>query len=238
MSWIDFLLASICMGFGATLQGSVGFGMGLLGSPILMLIDPGFVPGPILLSTLVLTLGLTHREHQSIDLRGVAWALSGRIVGTIAGAAVLALLPADELALLFGTFVLLAVAMTVSGLRLEPTRPILVGAGTLSGVMGTVASIGGPPMALVYQHATGSRIRATMSGFFFAGTILSIAALAGVGRFGVREVLLTLVLLPGVFAGFLVSGRTARLLDRGYTRAAVLVTSGISGLVVILRQLL
>ena len=55
--------------------------------------------------------------------------------------------------LLFGGLILLGVCLSLSGLRLPPIRGVLVGAGALSGVMGTVASIGGPPMALLYQDA-------------------------------------------------------------------------------------
>ena len=225
------------MTFGAALQGTVGFGMGLLGSPILILIDPLFVPGPILMSTLILTIALTNRDRASLDLQGLAWALSGRIVRTISGAITLATLPFDKLSLVFGTLVLTAVAMTVSGLRLEPSRINLLGAGTLSGIMGTVASIGGPPMALLYQHASGSTVRANMSGFFLLGTILSIVALATVGRFGVQEIRLTLLLLPSVLLGFLISNWTSKFLDRGYVRLVILMASGASGIIVILRQL-
>ena len=60
-------------------------------------------------------------------------------------------------------------------------------AGATSGVLGTATSIGGPPMALVWQNSSGPKLRGTMSGFFLVGSVLSIAVLAitgGVGRTG------------------------------------------------------
>ena len=60
---------------GSTLQGSVGFGMGLLASPILVLIDQRFVPAPLLLSILCLTTLLTLRERRAIDVMGLRWAV-------------------------------------------------------------------------------------------------------------------------------------------------------------------
>ena len=238
ISWLEIALVGLIVLVGSTLQGSVGFGMGLLASPLLILIDPRFVPAPILLSTLVLVSLLTLRERHAIDLHGIGWAMVGRVGGTAAAGVVLVALPGDRLVLLFGVLVLAGVGMSVSRVRLAPVRPVLVGAGLISGVLGTIASIGGPPMALVYQNEPGARIRSTMSGFFMAGTILSLAALRGVGRFGLHEVGLAMLMLPALLAGYVLSGWTAGVVDRGHTRRAVLAVSGASGVAIVIRQLL
>ncbi len=212
--------------------------MGLLASPILILLDPRFVPAPILLSTMVLVVLLTHRERHAIDLHGLRWAVAGRVAGTAAAAGVLIVVPGDRLVLLLGALILFGIAMSVSGLRFAPSRWVLVAAGILSGIMGTVASIGGPPMALVYQDAPGARIRSTMSGFFLVATIISLVALRLVGRFGMYEVRLALIMLPSLLAGYVLSRWTAGLVDRGYTRRTVLVVAGGAGVAVIVRQVL
>jgi|TARA_B100000686_G_scaffold41840_1_gene43611 uncharacterized membrane protein YfcA len=232
----EILTVVLTVLFGATLQGSVGFGMGLLASPILILIDPRFVPGPILLSTTVLTVLLVYRERTAIDFHGIQWAMVGRFVGTVLASAILLVVSAEQLVLLIGVFILSAVGMSLSGFRFDPIRPVLVVAGMLSGLLGTVASVGGPPMALVYQHAAGARIRSTMSGFFLLGTILSLGALWYVGRFDAYEIQLTLVMLPSVLTGFVLSKWTAVYVDRGYVRPAVLSVAAGAGLLVIIRQ--
>ena len=236
MSPGEILTVVLTVLFGATLQGSVGFGMGLLASPILILIDPGCVPGPILLSTTVLTVLLVYRERTAIDFHGIQWAMVGRVFGTVLASAILLVVSADQLVLLIGVFILSAVGMSLSGFRFDPIRPVLVVAGMLSGLLGTVASVGGPPMALVYQHAAGARIRSTMSGFFLLGTILSLGALWYVGRFDAYEIQLTLVMLPSVLTGFVLSKWTAVYVDRGYVRPAVLSVAAGAGLLVIIRQ--
>ena len=236
MSSGEILTVVLTVLFGATLQGSVGFGMGLLASPILILIDPRFVPGPILLSTTVLTVLLVYRERTAIDFHGIQWAMVGRFVGTVLASAILLVVSAEQLVLLIGVFILSAVGMSLSGFRFDPIRPVLVVAGMLSGLLGTVASVGGPPMALVYQHAAGARIRSTMSGFFLLGTILSLGALWYVGRFDAYEIQLTLVMLPSVLTGFVLSKWTAVYVDRGYVRPAVLSVAAGAGLLVIIRQ--
>ena len=93
-------------------------------------------------------------------------------------------------------------------------------------------------MALVYQHVHGARLRATMSSFFWIGTVMSLVTLRLVGRFGAEEVGLALVILPAMVAGLVVSKWTATRVDRGYTRPLVLALAAAAGLTVILRELL
>ncbi len=229
--------AALVVTVGSIVQGSVGFGLGLLGAPLLLLIEPRLVPGPMLVTSLVLTLMLAHREHESIRWRDLGYSLPGRVAGTIAAALVLHALPAAHLELALGILVVVSVGLSASGMHLAPGPRTLFGAGTLAGFMGTTTSVGGPPMALVYQHQDGPSIRATLSAFFVAGVVISIVALAAVGRFGREELRLSLVLLPGVPLGYLLSHRTRRYLDAGWTRPAILAVSFAAGALVIVRSL-
>ena len=236
MSPFDLAVIVSCSVAGFTLQGAVGFGMGILGSPILILIDPRLVPGPVLASTMVFTLMVTLRERRGIDLGGLRWAMIGRIAGTFPAAAVLAVLPESQLSRVFGLAVILAVAISVSGVHIQPRPLTLLAGGVLSGLLGTVAAIGGPPIALLYQNASGARFRGTLSSLFLVGTIISIAALVPAGRFGGEELRLSLFLLPGALFGFLVSRRLASRLDRGHTRPAVLSMAAVAGVIVVVRS--
>ena len=133
--------------------------------------------------------------------------------------------------------VLISVGLSVSGLHLRPDRRTLIGAGTLSGFMGTTSSIGGPPTALVYQHAPGTRLRGTLAGYFIVGVSISLAALAAIGRLGQAELWLALLLQPGILAGFAVSSRAIGRLNEGHTRPAVLTVATVMAIVVIVRAL-
>jgi uncharacterized membrane protein YfcA len=223
---------------GALVQGSVGFGLNLIAAPVLALVDPGLVPGPALASAFVLTLLIARRERASIDVRGVRLAMIGRVPGTILAAVAISSLPQRGLAVFFALLVLAAVAMSASRWHFRPTTRTLLGAGALSGFMGTATSIGGPPIALVYQREQGPTIRATLSGYFVLGSILSMAVLAVIGEFGGREIGATAALVPGLVCGFLVSRRTTRLLDRGLARPAILLESTASALALLLDSVL
>lgn len=234
----QLIAAAAIVGVGATVQGSVGFGMALLSAPLLTLLDRRLVPGPLLVAALVLTSLVAWRDRRSMDVGGVKWALIGRVPGTVVGALTLSLLPLHSLTLVFGGVVIAAVVMLAFGLPLPPKPSVLLGAGLLSGFMGTTSSIGGPPVAMVYQHAKGPAVRGTLAGYFIFGASMSIAALAVVGRFGLRELGWAMWLLPGVLVGFALSARVTRWLDAGRTRQAVLVVAAVSGVIVVVKQLL
>jgi uncharacterized membrane protein YfcA len=234
---LSLVAACIIVAISAVLQGSVGFGFSIVAAPLLLLLDRRLVPGPLLLAGLFLVIFLTFRERHSIDRSGLKWAFAGSLPGTLFGALILAALPEQEMTLFFGGLVLLAVVISVAGLHLTPTPPVLAGAGLLSGLMSSTSSISGPPMALVYQHKPGASLRGTLSGYFLASTTFSILALRGVGHFGYEELSLALPLLPAVLIGFWVSKWTISLLDRGYTRPGVLILSSAAALVVIIRTI-
>lgn len=223
---------------GAAIQSVAGFGMAMLSAPILLLIYPGLIPGPLMGASLVLTGLVLHRDRAHVDLRGVSLALIGRVLGIVGAAAFLVVASQRMFDIVFAAFVLLAVFLSAAGLDVRPDRAATILAGTLSGLMGTISSIGGPPMALLYQRSAGARLRGTLGGYFSVGTSLSVAALAVVGRFGGPEMLLTVFLVPAMILGFAVASPARHLLPEGAVRPLVLVLSALSGTVVLARAIL
>jgi len=239
MTPIQLFLGWIVVCVGATLHGSIGFGLGVVGAPLLVLIAPALVPGPLLVNALVLTVLIAHRERRSMDLSGLGWAIGGRLFGVLAAAGTLTVLPRDRMSLAIGVAVLVVVGISATGLRVRPGPGTLMAAGALSGLTGTISSIGGPPMALLYQDAAGSRLRGTLSGYFVVGVVMSIIALASIGRCGWEEFRMGAMLVPGVLVGFVISGSTAAFADRGSSiRKAVLIVSAAAGAVVVVEQVL
>lgn len=222
---------------GSAIQGSVGYGMNIVAGPFLVMIEPRVVPGPLLVAVAFITVLILFREKQKLDLRGLSWILVGRVIGTAIAAVILASISTRALGIIFGSFVILAVVLSASGLHFYPTRPMRVGAGLLSGIMGTLGSIGGPPVALIYQDSSPERLRATLSGYFIFGTIISMSALIPVGKYGVNELILSLLLLPGVLMGFLVSGKLLHLVKGSRLRVAVWGVSIFAGTTLLLQQI-
>jgi uncharacterized membrane protein YfcA len=104
--------------------------------------------------------------------------------------------------------------------------------------MATAAGLGGPPVALIYQHSPGPQLRSTLAAYFIVGTVVSLGALAWAGRFGEDEIRLSGFLIPGTVLGYFLSHPAAAYLDRGYTRTAVLVLSALAAVTVIVTVVL
>jgi len=202
------------------------------------MLDARLVPGPMLVSAFVLTVVMALREREGIDVRAVGWAVVGRLPGSLLGAWLLTQLDAAALELVVAGTVLAGVAMTASRFRIAITRASLLGAGFVSGVMGTTTAIGGPPIAIVYQHETGLALRGTLSGFFVVGCLMSVGTLMLVGRFGWEDVRLGIGLLPATLGGYALGRPVTRMIDRGHTRLAVLGVSAAAAVVLLLRRVM
>jgi uncharacterized membrane protein YfcA len=237
MTVAQAVLAAAVMAVGAGVQGAVGFGSNLIAAPLLVLIDPAFVPGPTSVASVVLNLLLTMRERAEADRRELRIAIIGLVPGTVLGAAALAATDDRSLGLLIAATVVLGVLLTASGIRVPMTAPWIGLAGAVSGFGGTAAGIGGPPLALLHQHRKGPVIRATLARLFLTSSIMTIIGLLAFGRFGWASVGRGAVLLPGSLLGFAVSKRAARVLDRGYTRPAILLLSTVSAVAVVVTRL-
>jgi hypothetical protein len=235
LSPVTLLLAVCVMAGGAALQAAVGMGLGLFVFPLLALLDPRFVPGPMQVGAAFLALGMVRRERTSVQWSGLTVAVTGLLVGTAVGVWALTLVDSQLLTRVFGVLILLAVALSVSGMRVAPSRPSMLAGGVVAGVMGAMAGIHGPPLALVLQDASPSRLRAMLAAFFVVGYAAAILALAAVGLFGLDELLLGALLVPGAMLGYRVGPLLGRRLDGGRLRIAVLVTSAASAVALLLR---
>src|SRR5262245_29686484 len=209
-----------------------------MSAPILAFVDPRLVPGPLILAVTLLLVLTAIREHQSMDLTGIGWVLFGRGPGTVLALVVLDAMTERGLTVGLGVLVLLAVGISLLKLHLPRTPPLLMVAGLISGLMGTTSGLGGPAVAVLYQHEPGDRVRSTLAGYFLIGAAMSLSALAFAGRLGRAEASLSLGLLPGIVVGFMSSRRTSAWLDRGRTRTAVLAVAAVAGVMSIARGVL
>jgi uncharacterized membrane protein YfcA len=221
------------MAASAILQGAVGFGLGMIAIPVLIYLDLRFVPGPLLVAALSLHILVLRRDRSGVDPSGLTMLLSGRLLGTLPAALLLAWLPLESMKPLLAGVVLAGAVMGVLHSGGHPTKVVLFTAGTASGFMATAAGLGGPPVALVYQRETGVRLRGTLAAYFIIGTVVSLTALAWAGRFAREELRLSMLLIPGTVIGFFLSRPAAAYLDGGYTRAAVLAVSALAAVSVI-----
>jgi uncharacterized membrane protein YfcA len=121
----------------------------------------------------------------------------------------------------------------VAGYHIKPTTRTLMAASSAAGVMGMIAGAHGPPIALLYQGESPSRIRSVLLPFFAFSNPIALGALFVIGKFGWPELYLSALLLPGLAVGYLVSSWLARLVSARVIRACILSITAISGVALV-----
>ncbi|MHA1563762.1 MAG: sulfite exporter TauE/SafE family protein [Alphaproteobacteria bacterium] len=223
-----YAIACIVIAIAATVQGSTGLGFSMVAAPVLAILNPIFVPGPMLVLALFVSAMVALREWRSIDRKGIAYALAGRIPASFLAGFTVAAIPAAAFSGLFGGFVLLAVLLSWAGWRLVPTPRNFVMVGMVSGYMGTITSIGAPPMALIYQHSSGAKVRSSLGAYFVFGAAWSLIALAMFGVVGWSDFLLSVNLLPPLILGFVASNWVVTHINKSHVRRIVLIFCALS----------
>jgi uncharacterized protein len=219
---------------GATVQATIGIGVGMIASPVLALADPDFIPAAIVISILPLAFAVAWVDRVHIEMRGVGFALVGRVPGVVVGALVVAAVSDELLAVMVAVSVLLAVAASLTRRRFQPTDRSLMVAGLASGFTGTTTGVGGPPMALTYQHSDPATMRSSISAFFAIGSMMSIGALFLAGEIGTRQWQLAAVLMPGIVLGLVTARLLEGRLDPAVIRPTVLVVCALASIALII----
>jgi hypothetical protein len=232
-----YAVIAVAVVAGSTVQSAVGLGVGLVAAPVTALLEPALMPGALLMVALLMPcLTLVH-DHHDIDWRGLGWSLPARLPGTLVGVWVVTALSDRELGIAIGVVVLFAAAVTWRAVTVPVNRATLSVAGFASGITGTATSIGGPPIAIVYQHRPARQIRTTMAVYFLVGAGLSLVALTISGDLTRDQVVAAAELLPFLAIGALLGALARRSLPAHVVRPSVLLVSSASALVLLVRSL-
>jgi len=227
---MSILLACLIIFIGSFVQSAIGFGLSVIAAPILFLIDPMYVPAPITICALCISILNTRRFRESLSLKGLGPAIFGRVPGSMAGGLLLVWVDAQQLSLWIGVTVLLGVAISLLPIKISPTPRRMFSAGFLSGFMGTSSSVGGPPLALLLQHQEANLLRANLAAFFVVSSLLSLAVHAPAGYLNQNHLLLSLPLIPSAIAGYSLARRWEDAINKPIMRLASLILCTIAGL--------
>jgi uncharacterized protein len=231
-----FVVCALAVMAGALIQSTGGIGFAMFAAPIVAIARPDMVPGPMILMGGCVSLLICLREFRAIDVRGAAIAIGGRIPGSIVAGLVIGLLPRSVFGVFFALLILAAVALSVSGWRVRATPASLAMAGFGSGVMGTITSVGAPPMGIVMQNMSPATLRATLGAFLVVSSAVSLTVLAWVGRFGAHELRLGLMLVLPMALGFWISMPLVRHVNGRRMRPLVLGLTALSATVLLVQS--
>ena len=229
-AWVSAMVV-----FAGFVQGSTGVGFALLVAPVLGLLAPALLPVTVLVLMLPLNLYIAWRERSALDLRSGAWISAGRLAGTFGGLWVLVALSASALNWFIGVSTIAAAVATLAMPVFRPSRSVFVAAGLITGVTETATGIGGPPLALVYQHHPVAVMRSTIALCFLVGELLSLGFLWHADRIASAQLIGALQLLPALAVGAVLSRLVHRRVNSKALRIFVMSFSILSGLVLLVR---
>ncbi len=236
MTIATIILLSLVVAVSAFIQGAVGVGFALIIAPVFSLVNPELVPVVLLFIMLPLNFLVMYRERGSLDKGGTAWITVGRTVGGILGVLILAWISARSLNILIGVSTVLAAAASLLAPSFTPGIKSLLGAGFITGVTETATGIGGPPLALAYQHHPPAVLRSTIAACFLIGEILSLIMLAIGGRITTGHVVDSLYFIPAVLIGVWASRMVHHRIGGKGLRAGVMIFAIAAGLFLTVRE--
>lgn len=229
-----FLILALVTALAAFTQGAVGIGFALILAPVMGLLRPDLLPVVLLILMLPLNAYVGLRERDAIDWKGVGWVSLGRLPGTFAGLGILLVVSTNGLNQVIGASTILAVLVGLFAPVFRPSRSACAVVGVVTGVTETATGVGGPPLALLYQHRPGPVLRATIALCFLVGELISLAILALAGQFQPHQWLWALGLLPAVAVGCIASRLVHHRLDARRMRLGVLAFALVSGIVLLI----
>jgi uncharacterized membrane protein YfcA len=234
-AWILALAFLITVAAGLV-QGTIGFGLAVVSVPILSLLDRDLAPVPQLLIALPLALAMVWREWRHLDLSGVGWVLAGRFPGAALGVILIKQFSDTALDVLIAGLVLAGVAIVASGVVIRLTPLSKLTAGVASGTMGLVASIGGPPLALLYRDVEGGRLRSSLNAVFAIGILFSISVRGATGEIAASDLKVAGFLIPAAFTGLWLSRFFTDRIEGTTLKNAVLAISALAAIGLLVRS--
>jgi hypothetical protein len=229
------MLALAIVALGAMTQFAIGMGLNLFSVGALALIHPTLSPGPVLVLSFVLSVLASLSLRRDIEGRLLAISTAGLAIGSVIAVGILVSLGSEGLPRALGALILVGVALSVAGYHCAVTTRNVLAATTAAGIMGAISGTHGAPVALLYQRENPQRVRAALLPLFAVANPLALIALASAGLFGQRELIASLILMPGLLVGYWLAPLLVRLLPPPAVRAGLLAISAISGLLLVIK---
>lgn len=218
----------------AAAQQLAGFGFALMAMPLLsVLLGPRDAVVVASLASLAGGTVMTYRLRALVDRPVLGRLALGAVVGLPLGVVVLGSVSEDPLKVAVALAVLAMVVILAAGFRFREERPRTeVGAGFVSGVMGTSLGIGGPPVVLALQASDMAQhtFRATTVAFFVLCNLGTLPLVLGSGVVGLDAWPAAVVAVPTALAGNWVFGGVAQRVSAERFRPLVLALLVLSAL--------
>ena len=232
----ELLGGLILIAIGGTIGGALGFGGGIVIIPFLILINPDFVPVPIVLMTPVFTGLVAFREWRWVDLSVLKWISIGFVPALAVGSFTLIAASTETLGVVISLLLLVVIGMQIARPQLRHTTSTLVFGGVLGGFMANTVGIPTVGLALAMSGFDGPKLRSTLNTCAAVLTMISIAVLVSANQVGRSDLVAAAVLTPAGTAGFFLSGPIRHVVDRRGITQMVYAAAAIGALNLLVRS--
>ena len=238
MAPIEIVLVVVAVAAGSLVQASAGIGIALVASPVLMAVDPAFVPLPLILGGTVVGIRNVTMEFSGFDAKRWRKCLLGAPVGLVLGELALAGLSERGLTLAVGVLVVLSVVAVGSGWKPPSRRWMSVLAGVLTAFTLRVAALPGPPYAILHHDDPPQVLRPNLAGFVMVlSAVVTVRLLVGGAIDGAAVGRIALVMGSAVI-GLVLAPPVRRWVDGEWFRPGLLGVCGLGGLATIVGALI
>ncbi|MDQ7251475.1 sulfite exporter TauE/SafE family protein [Dongia sedimenti] len=239
VSLTTWALSSLCIFLAAFIRGFTGFGLAVVGVPLLSLF---FAPAEIVPSIMILAiiagLQLIPKIWHRVDWKLLLPTVLGAAIGTPLGTWLLAGVSADVMRVLIGAAVLAASLAVQLGFRFarRPHAGVSAGFGAIAGLTGGAAAMPGPSVIFLFlavpiAHEAG---RASLILFFQISAAMSAVSAAVGGLLAVQSLILGALLVPAMLAGNYLGDRVFdKASAKTYRRMVVLLLAGLGAVAAI-----
>lgn len=239
LSLTTWALASLCIFVAAFIRGFTGFGLAVVGVPLLSLF---FAPAEIVPSIMILAilagLQLIPKIWRKVDWKLLLPTLAGAAIGTPLGTWLLAGVSDNVMRVLIGLAVLAASLAVQLGFRFaqRPPAAVSAGFGAVAGLTGGAAAMPGPSVIFLFlavpiAHEAG---RASLILFFQVSAAMSAVSAAFAGLMQLPALILGALLVPAMLLG---NGLGDRVFDKAsaktYRRIVVLLLASLGAVAAI-----
>jgi hypothetical protein len=240
---LQIIVAVLVMFAASTVFSSLGFGIGLVGLPLLLLVFDTQTAIVLINSTaitLILLIYLNNRERTDF-MRILPIGICG-VIGALLGAYVLKVADETTLRIIILVMILIFTTVTAFNITIIVPKPALTGPliGFLIGLAITAVGIGGPLLVLYMLALEWPRhtVRASMALFFM---FMMTAALVGYASGGLytpnRLILIGAAFVPAL-GGFYFGNRIAHSMNERVFRYFVVILIATSSVIALTRELL
>jgi uncharacterized protein len=204
------VLVAVAAIAGGAAQSALGFGAAFTTVPALAIVAPELLPGSVLVALLPLSLVMLLGGLSRTDVRAATRLTLGRLPGIAVGTVVVATLPDRGLAITIGLLLLAAVVASAAGWTVAVNPRSELVAGFASGLTGTAAALGGPPIALLYKERGASVLRPTLALVWAVGLLPIIGSLWLAGEFTADQARAGVLLGVAMLVGLLLAAPLVR----------------------------